>query len=223
MAQDYVSVEAVGIDTIIRAMKAAPDITYRYVGGEFKRGANRFRKELIKGWGIKWSGSKKVGKNVRAIVEGDRLESLTARIQLSSFLSMHETGGTMRSEHGSLAIALQDGLPYKPMKLGEKLIVVIAKDGKAYLARKRKAEEKGGALRDKSGKFVSRKFEGDLELLYKLTSSVQMKPRLGMRTMWDAYVPGFVQRINAAVDRAAKVTFDQNVKMVSGAFQRAVL
>ena len=219
MSTDYVSIETVGIETVLRAMHSYPDITYKYVGTEFKRGANRFRTKLIKNWGIHWSGKKKVGGNVRAIVEGNDLNTLAARIQLSSFLSKHETGGEIKSENGFLAVALRKDLPNKPSAIHTKLFVLV-KNGQAYLAAKVDPKESGGAFRDAGGKFVSTK--GGVMLLYKLVKSVQMKPKLGMRTMWDAYTPDFIKRINAAVDRAAQVTFDSNVRIVSGAFQKAV-
>ncbi len=104
MADDGLTVEVVNLEDIMQALLDAPDESAKLFKERLTRFnrtmKSRFIRRRMRGQGIKWSGVKSVGGNVRTKVVGTGM-ALQASTKLSRFLSIHERGGLIVPKKGA--------------------------------------------------------------------------------------------------------------------------
>ena len=104
MADDGLTVEVVNLEEIMQALLDAPEESAKLFKERLTRFnrtmKSRFIRRRMRGQGIRWSGAKSVGGNVRTKVLGTGM-ALEASTKLSRFLSIHERGGLIVPKKGA--------------------------------------------------------------------------------------------------------------------------
>lgn len=187
-----VEVKGQGFEGLDKALVIAPRKAFVFLKREMGRFGARFRKRFINerlrgGGGIRWDeGKKKIGGNVRYMVNGGALPDLSFEARISRFLRYHEEGATI-NPNGAVTVRLQPGLSPRPGQMAARLFPLR---GTHLLAMK----DDAGAIRP----------------LYLLVQRpIKVPPRLGFQPMFQREVnrdliPQLQKELTRAVDLALK-------------------
>lgn len=194
---DFVQVTGVNLEEFKQALRECPTTAFQFLGRKMGLEANRFRKKFIAERmsgdpGLRWSGVKKVGGNVKTKVTGTALQDLKMIIKLSHFLALHETGAVITPTHGQwlyLKVRAQSAGARRALRAG---------GGKVY-AGPRSIFTIAGRVR-----------------------SVTIRPRLGFRALFNRETPAILDSLGTELNRAIVVSMERRMKSLAGAIRQAV-
>lgn len=207
------------LEEVRQALGEAPELGFRYVGGELKRAQNRVRRKFVKDRmsgppgirGGEWR--RQYTRHIRATVEGSDLGSLTARLRLSRFLALHETGGVLMAHNKGadmlrLPIGDRRGLDFRGVRFQREAGTGRLR-GLIFIRR--------GALPP----LLAEKVGEQLIPRFVLKGRVTIKPKLGFRENVLAHWPAEFPMLRQALGRAMRVAFERRVKAVASMVQQA--
>lgn len=210
---DVIRVDTINFDEVRAALQAAPDLAQRFLRQEMLRATARVRKRFIAQRlngppGIRGGAWKTQHKrHIKHWVAGRDLASLQAGIRISRFLGLHETGGVITAQHKGrdmlrIPIGPRWKLPTRGGFHGNRIkgLVFIRRPGKSPLL----AEKVGDQL---IPRFV-------------LKGRVVMKARLGFKETVLREWPKEFPKLEAALQRAVRVSLEQRMKAASAFVQR---
>ena len=215
MATDVVHVQTINIEEVTAAFAAAPELAHRYLKSEMHRATARVRKrfmqERLNGppgiQGGEWKRQHK--RHIKYWTAGRDLASLQSGIRLSRFLTLHETGGTIRAQHKGrdmlrIPIGPRWKLPTRGGFEGNRIkgLIFIRRPGKSPL--------------------LAEKVAGSIVPRFVLKGRVVIKARLGFRETVQREWPAELPKLEAALHRAVRVALDQRIKAASAFVQRLV-
>ncbi len=206
-----VSLAVFNADELMRALTQAPQLAHAYAKTEIGRIGNRVKKAFIRERmsgapginGGEWKRQHK--RHVRVQVEGDRLDTLAVRIQLSRFLALHEEGGTIRAH--------QKGAKFLRIPIGDRR--GLAFRGKRF-QRTEDGYIQGLVLIPRKGRqpLLAEKVNGQLVPRYVLVESATIKPRLGFRATTTRLFGEHVHTLDGAIERAIRKSLDDQMRQV---------
>lgn len=215
MATDAIMVQTVNFEEVAQAFAAAPALAARYLKTEMHRATARVRKRFMAQRmhgppGIKggeWLKQHK--RHIKYWTAGNDLGSLQSAIRIDRFLALHEFGGVITAQHKGrdmlrLPIGPRWKLPTRGGFDGNRIkgLIFIRRPGKAPLL----AEKVGSQL---IPRFV-------------LKGRVVIKARLGFADTVLLEWPKEFPKLEAALQRAVRVSLDQRMKAASAFVQRLV-
>lgn len=213
---DGIVVSDFNVEELAQALSEAPDLAFRYLNQEVGRAGNRVRKRFVASRlsgppgirGGEWRRQK--NRHVKVLTRGSSLETLRCRIQLSRFLSLHETGGTLTA-HRKGARALR--LPIGPRRGVEFRGSRFAREADGHI--------KGLVYIPRPGKspILAEKVNGRLVPKFVLVKSVKIPARLEFRATVQAAWPEQYPRLHAALHRAMTQAMQAKMRTLTGAVQ----
>ena len=211
-------IAVLNLEEVQQALREAPGLAFQYVGSELKRAQNRVRRKFLRERmsgppgirGGEWK--RQYQRHVKTRLEGTDLGSLAARMRLSRFLALHETGGELTSHPKGadmlrLPIGERRGLAFHGVRFQREPgtgyltgLIFLRRPGKSPIL----AEKVGEAL-------IPR---------YVLKGRFTIKPRLGFRQNVAANWPAEYPKLREALGRAMSVALERRMKALTGFVQQ---